>query len=112
MKPEEKLSRDIRHLIEMVGGYVYSSEQGYRKERGGTRTDRGIPDWSVFVGHHFTFVELKAGKNKPNLAQAGFGSRCNRAGIPWQVWRSVFDCKSWLMEIGVVEDDRESEPAR
>ena len=49
MKPEEKLSRDVRNAIEMVGGYIFSTEQGYRRERGGTRQTRGIPDLRIGV---------------------------------------------------------------
>ena len=111
MKPEEKVSRAVQNLIAVVGGMVWNTEQGYRKERGGSRCTPGLPDMLVFVGGHFTFVELKAGRNKPNPAQLRFRDECWRAGISWQLWYSVFDCKSWLTEIGVVEDDRGPEAA-
>lgn len=105
MKPEAKLSKEVRDLIKMVGGEVWSTEQGYRRERGGTRTTPGIPD--LFVVFPFervwTWAELKV-NTKLSPAQEGFRTACLEAEIPWQLWTDVRECWDWLVANGLVEE--------
>ena len=105
MKPEAQLSKDVRKLIGQLGGSVWSTEQGYRKERGGTRMTPGIPDLFVVfpVERVWTWAELKVG-HKLTEAQEGFRLVCAEADIPWQLWRDVRDCWDWCVELGIVEE--------
>ena len=41
MTPEQQLSLDVRETLKILGAQVYSTEQGYRKDPGGTRTSAG-----------------------------------------------------------------------
>ena len=98
MKPEARVSRAVILLLrDTLGGHVWSTEQGYRKERGGTRTTPGIPDLIVMFPQHgfWTFAELKAGKGKLSPAQKVFQEVSLRAGVPWQLWRSAEDALIW-----------------
>ena len=105
MKPEARLSRDVRDLLTQAGFAVWSSEQGYRKDRGGTRTSPGIPDLIV-AGQGRTFmVELKAGKRpKLTVAQEVFRKAWTENGGVSLVWRSVDDAWSWLVGEGIIRE--------
>ena len=79
MKPEERISKDVQTLLrDTVGCYVASLEQGYRKERGGTRITPGIPD--LWVCHPptgiWTWAELKTPKGRLTTHQEGFRLMC------------------------------------
>jgi hypothetical protein len=83
---------------------VYSTEQGYRKERGGTRTTAGVPDLIVIFDEAWTFAELKTPKGRLTTAQEGFRTACLSARIPWECWRSVDDAWTWAVRVGLVEE--------
>ena len=102
MKPETKLSRAVCRFLRLCNCVVYSTEQGYRPERGGTRCTPGIPDLIVFqpAKARFAFVELKTKRNKLNKAQAAFQRCAQASGVESHVWRSVEDAKAWLEGIG------------
>ncbi len=104
MGPEAKISRDVCNLLRTLGGTIYSTEQGYRKERGGTRTTPGIPDLIVIFPDAWTFAELKTPKGKLSTAQEGFRLACAEAGIPWQLWRSDGDAWDWCVRVGLIEE--------
>ena len=104
MKPEAKISRDIRDVLTQVGFSVWSSEQGYRKERGGTRTSPGIPDL-IIAGHGRTlFVEVKVPKGKLTLRQEHFRMHWNDNGGTSLVWRSANDAFDWCVSKGIIEE--------
>lgn len=102
---ESQISREIRNFVLLTGGLVWSTEQGYRPERGGTRTTPGYPDLLVFYPDHgvWTFVEVKREKGKLNPAQERFRDACLETGAPWQLWRDVTDAFDWAAAQGVVE---------
>ena len=104
MKPEAQLSKDVRAFLQQVGCAVWSTEQGYRAERGGTRTTPGYPDLIVLHPDAWTFVELKAGRNDLNGAQIVFRDECLKARVPWQLWRSVDDAWQWAVNVGLVTE--------
>ena len=94
---EKDLSKAIRTALEILGCRCYSTEQGYRKSPGGTRTTAGIPDLLVMHEHSgaWTFAELKVGKRKLTPAQEAFREVCRRCDIPHAVWRSVAEALEW-----------------
>ena len=104
MKPEAVVSRDVQALLKQLGFAVWSTEQGYRAERGGTRQTPGIPDLIAINTDLILFIELKAGKNAASSAQLLFGSSVVRAGGHYRVIRSSVECFDWLVELGVVEE--------
>jgi hypothetical protein len=104
MKPEAMVQRDITQFLKKLGCAVYSTSQGYRKDRGGTRTSPGIPDLIVLHPDAWTFAELKVPKGRLSPAQEGFRTACLDAGAPWECWRSVDDCWEWCVEHGLVEE--------
>ena len=99
MKPEQKLSRDVRAGLTKLQCRVWSTEQGYRAQPGGTRCSPGIPD--LIVVHpdtgRFCFVELKAGRGKLTLAQKNFAHHVGQV-VPCYVWRSLEDALEWFGE--------------
>lgn len=103
MKPEAQLSKDVQRLLKMIGCAVYSTEQGYRKDRGGTRTTPGIPDLIVLHPDAWTFAELKVG-TQLSVAQEGFRTAALDAGVPWECWRSVEDAWEWGVRVGLIEE--------
>ena len=101
---ESEISREIRKLLRSLGGSVYTTEQGYRRDRGGTRTSPGIPDLIVIFPFAWTFAELKTPKGKLSVYQEGFRLACEDAGIPWVLWRDVRDAWDWCVARGIVEE--------
>lgn len=95
---EAELSRAIREVLKLHGCRCYTTEQGYRRSRGGTRTSPGIPDLLVFHPRtrRFIFVELKTPGGKVTPAQKEFGLLADGCGVAHEVWRSVSDCLLWL----------------
>jgi len=101
---EAKISREIQTFLRTLGFAVYSTEQGYRKDRGGTRQTPGIPDLIV-IGHgRFLFAEVKAPGGKLRASQKEFCVECERNGVPWALWYDVRDTWDWCVAIGVVEE--------
>lgn len=103
---ESQVSREVQRFLKMIGGEVYTLEQGYRKERGGTRQTPGLPDLFVMfpADKVWTWAELKGPKGKLTVAQSGFRMACMEAGIPHEVWRDVRDAWAWAVENGLVEE--------
>lgn len=99
---EREISREIQLFLKQVGCSVYTTEQGFRKERGGTRMTPGIPDLIVFHPLAWTFAELKTPRGRLTGAQQGFRDDCLGAGVPWQLWRSVGDAWDWAVELGII----------
>lgn len=101
---ESVISKEVQSFLKMVGFSVYSVEQGYRKERGGTRQTPGIPDLIV-IGHGTVlFVELKTAKAKLRDSQAAFRDVCAENDVPWALWRSVHDAWDWCVNQGIIEE--------
>jgi hypothetical protein len=101
---EAQIQMEIVRFLRTVGCSVYDTSQGYRKERGGTRTSAGIPDLIVIHPSAWTFAELKTPKGKMSTAQTGFRLACEEAGIPWALWRSVHDAWEWAKAAGIVRE--------
>jgi len=102
---ESQISAEIRKFLRDVMHFsVYSTEQGYRKDRGGTRQTPGIPDLLCFGKGMFFFVEVKTPKGKLRESQEGFSQECAACDppVPYLVWRDVRDAFDWLVEIGVI----------
>lgn len=99
---ERQISRAIDDFLKKIGCAVYSTEQGYRRERGGTRTSPGIPDKIVIHSEAWTFAEIKAHKGKLTVHQEGFRLACEDAGIPWELWRCPADAFDWAARVGLV----------
>ena len=104
---EAKISREITDFLKLIGHAVYSTEQGYRSARGGTRMSPGIPDLLVFgTGPElpFFFIEVKApGGGKLRDSQVAFQAECKRMNVPYLVAWDVRDVFDWLVERGVIE---------
>lgn len=96
---EAELSRAIVTALTALGCTVYSTEQGYRPGRGGTRTSAGIPDLIVFGppgSYRFVFAELKVRKRKLTKHQVEFQRVARASRVACVVWRSVDDALAWL----------------
>ena len=101
---ESAISREISDFLRTIGFAVYSTEQGYRKERGGTRQTPGIPDL-ILLGHGFTsFVEVKGPKGKLRPSQEAFRDECTANGVSWHCWRDVREAWDWAVELGIIEE--------
>ena len=106
VKGEAKVSLEIQKFLKLMGCAVYSTEQGFRRDKGGTRQTPGIPDLLVFgIGPElpFFFIEVKGPKGKLRDSQIAFQAECERRDVPYLVaWdvREVFD---FLAEKGVIE---------
>lgn len=106
VRREAKISREITDFLKLIGHVVYSTEQGYRPARGGTRTTPGIPDLLVFgTGPElpFFFIEVKAPGGKMRGSQVAFQAECERMNVPHLVAWDVRDVFDWLVEHGVIE---------
>ena len=100
---ERQISQEIQRFVRLTGGEVWSTEQGYRRDRGGTRTSPGIPDLIVIYETAWTFAEIKTPKGKQSPAQRFFESVCRNAGLPYTIWRDVRDAFDWATAHGIVE---------
>ena len=105
MSPREaQISREIQDFLKMLGFWVWSTEQGFRKERGGTRQTPGIPDLIVMGhGRHF-YVEVKNEKGKLRESQKNFQECCEQNGVEYVVWRSPTDAFDWCVGVGLIEE--------
>ena len=102
---EAAVSLEIREFLKTIGCAVYSTEQGYRHDRGGTRQTPGIPDLLVFgIGPElpFFFVEVKAPGGKLRDSQEAFQAEAARMDVPYLVAWDVRDVFDWLVEQGVI----------
>lgn len=95
---EADLSRAIRAALKLHGCEVFTTEQGYRKSRGGTRTSPGIPDLIVFQPRRrrWTWAELKVPTGALTGTQRHFKLLADGCGAHHEVWRSVNDCLEWV----------------
>lgn len=101
---EREISRDIQGLFRLVGFHVFSTEQGYRRDPGGTRMTPGIPDLWV-MGHGMAlWIEVKTPKGKLRDSQMAFRACCFANGVDYQLMRSIADAKEWLWENGILEN--------
>ena len=104
MKPEARISQSIRDVLNQVGFHVFSTEQGFRRDRGGTRCTPGIPDLIV-MGHGRTlFVEVKTAKKQLTIFQRLFFYQWKASGGTALVWRSADDAFDWLVSEGIIEE--------
>ena len=122
---EAAIQREIVKFLRMIGGAVWVTSQGYRKDPGGTRMTPGLPDLVVmfpmdlglkggvtrtlgtldfarWAKSRWTFAEVKTAKGKLSPAQVEFRDESIKAGVPWHLWRSVEDAKSWAVSVGLV----------
>ena len=101
---EAEILRETVTFLRTIGMSVWVTEQGYRKERGGTRCTPGIPDLIVMGCGHFTFAELKTPKGKMRESQIEFADIAGENEVPCQLWRDVRDAFDWLVSVGIVEE--------
>lgn len=104
MKPEAQIQKAIKDLLVQVGFIVWDTSQGYRKERGGTRTSPGIPDLIACGQGHTLFVEVKTPKGKLTIYQEFFRQHWTENGGTSLVWRSVDDAWGWMVAEGIIEE--------
>lgn len=90
---EAEVQAGLVRLFRACGGVVYSTSQGYRKERGGTRMTPGLPDLVVFFPRgtgRLLFFEVKRPGGKRSPAQEQFGKLCSElaatGGDDWDVF--------------------------
>lgn len=104
MKPEAQVSREIRDFLRTIGWSVWSTEQGFRAERGGTRTTPGIPDL-ITAGMGMTLlIEVKGPRGHLSPAQRDFGARWKENGGRWICARSSAEVFDYLVALGVVQE--------
>lgn len=103
-KKESAISREIIDFLKLMGSAVYSTEQGFRKDRGGTRQTPGIPDLLVFGATHprFFFIEVKREGGKLRDSQVGFQAECEKAGVLYLVAYDVRDVFDFLVAHGAI----------
>ena len=101
---EDRISREIQELLKTVGFAIWSTEQGYRKDRGGTRQTPGMADLYVLGHGRALWVEVKTPKGKIRNSQKMFGTECERNGVDWFVWRDATDAWDWLVSEGFIEE--------
>lgn len=99
---EREISREIDLFLKSIGCAVWSTEQGYRHERGGTRTSPGIPDKIVMHPDAWTFAEIKRPKGKLSDAQRFFRDEAKAANVPWELWTDATDAFDWAARVGLV----------
>ena len=106
IKGEAAVSLEIQGFLKGVLDYaVYSTEQGYRRERGGTRQTPGIPDLMVFGSGPelpFFFIEVKGPKGKLRDSQVAFQAECEKAEVPYLVAYDVREVFDFLESQGVI----------
>ena len=102
---EAKVSLEIQKFLKTIGCAVYSTEQGFRRDKGGTRQTPGIPDLTVIgIGPElpFFFCEVKGPKGKMRPSQIIFQAECERVGIPYLVAYDVREVFDFLVEKGAI----------
>ena len=128
-RPEEAETAAVVKTITTAGGECYRLDQGYRREKGGTRMTAGIPDLWVFFPaiRKGAWFEVKspeglrewqrlAAIEAPNLKwrykaatwreweyvrrQWAFGEQCKLNGVPWGIG-GIEECKAWLFSLNL-----------
>jgi hypothetical protein len=128
VRPEDGERARVIGLLTSSGAEVYSLEQGYRAEPGGSRQTPGLPDLWVFwpaaqLAGWFEVKSEKGLKEHRRLAQLlqppgqsqssrknwlhvrvqeQFGAQCRQCGVPWAIG-TVTEAKAWLVELGFAE---------
>ena len=106
-KGEAKVSLEIKEFLKLMGCSVYSTEQGFRRDKGGTRQTPGIADLLVFnaTGSNvpFFFIEVKGPKGKLRESQMLFQRECERTNTPYLVAHDVRDVYDFLELHGDIE---------
>lgn len=101
---EAQISREIQRFMKQVGFGVWSVEQGFRKERGGTRQTPGIPDLWI-MGHGLgVWVEVKTPKGKLRESQLLFQSEAQANEVMHEVWRDVRDAFDFCVRHEILEE--------
>ena len=122
MASETAISREIATFLRDLGCKVYVTS---RRDPKGRRTTAGLPDMLVLFPEgersdvverrdgytrvlyrqqpRWTFAEIKGPKGKLRPDQIEFLDHAVRAGVPWQLWRSVDDAVAWAKRTGIVE---------
>ena len=97
-RSESAVSLAIVQVLELHGFTVWSLEQGYRHERGGTRQTAGLGDLFVLGHGHSLWIELKRpdGKGRLRPSQEAFRDACRANGVAWALWRSETDALEWV----------------
>ena len=93
---EKEIQKQIVRFLNLRGWWVYSTSQGYRKERGGTRTTPGLPDLFAMGYQRSLWIEVKRPGGKVRAAQAQFAQLCNRYEIPHLIAYSLQDVIDYL----------------
>ena len=103
-RKESVISREIIDFLKLMGSGVYSTEQGFRRDRGGTRQTPGIPDLIVFGPEEcpFFFIEVKREGGKLRDSQVGFQAECEKAGVLYLVAYDVRDVFDFLVAHGAI----------
>jgi predicted type IV restriction endonuclease len=101
---ESAISREIQAFLRSLGFAVWSTEQGYRPDRGGTRTSAGVPDLIVIGHKRLLFVEVKGERGKLRPSQQAFRDECLVNGIPWALWRDVREAWDWCVTEGIIKE--------
>ena len=104
-RSEDERKADAREPVQALGWDVIDTEQGWRpfecpscgaRIPGGTRVERGFPDWLV-MGHGLAcFLEWKSAGGKQTEYQQAFQERCRVAGIPYRVVRTTEEAVAFL----------------
>lgn len=84
-----------------TNGTHIASHAGRAKADREGRT-KGAPDLTVVWNHGIGWLEFKAGKGKPSLAQVEFGNRLVAMGHRFAVVRSVDFARALLAEWGAL----------
>lgn len=97
----------IREAITDMGGSVYVTDQG-RKKQGSA----GIPDLMAFVpicgNMRFIWIDAKVGDDSIRKSQHTFFEHCESAGIPW-VAGNVDDVRQLVSEQKQLYEERVNE---
>lgn len=104
-QPERAIQTAIMRLLTAHGFQVWSTSQGYRKERGGTRVTPGMPDLYAFHRGLALWVEVKAPGGTLRPAQEAFLREHAAYGDHAQCWSSVEGCQAWLTRVGFAAVD-------
>ena len=99
---EKEIQKQIVRFLNLRGWWVYSTSQGYRKERGGTRMTPGLSDLLALrqttSGPSILFVEVKRPGGAIRPSQTMFLGQCRMAGIPALAAYSLDDVRAYLEE--------------
>src|SRR5579859_712823 len=82
---EKDVQKGVVQLFRACGGIVYSTSQGYRKEKGGTRCTPGIPDLWIFFPRNYGTLwwETKRPGGRRTSEQVAFATQCKECYMPY-----------------------------